>query len=49
MYQSEQFMVVHDIAKSLYKIGAMDNAKIWEFDNDCLVQGRVPETAAKYA
>jgi hypothetical protein len=49
MYQSEQLMVVHDIAKSLYKIGAIDNAKMREFDNDCLVQEKEPETACKPA
>jgi DNA-binding transcriptional regulator YiaG len=51
MYQSEQLMVVHDIVKSLYKIGAIDNAKMREFDNDCLVQERErePETACKHA
>jgi DNA-binding transcriptional regulator YiaG len=36
-YQSEQLMVIHDMAKSLYKIGAIDNAKMREFDADCLV------------
>jgi hypothetical protein len=31
------------MAKSLYKIGAIDNAKMQEFDADCLVS--TPETA----
>jgi DNA-binding transcriptional regulator YiaG len=44
-YQSEQLMVIHDMAKSLYKIGAIDNAKMREFDADCLVS--TPETARK--
>jgi putative transcriptional regulator len=35
-YQSEQLMVIHDMAKSLYKIGAIDSAKMREFDADCL-------------
>jgi DNA-binding transcriptional regulator YiaG len=46
-YQSEQLMVIHDMAKSLYKIGAIDNAKMREFDADCLVS--TPETAQKPA
>jgi DNA-binding transcriptional regulator YiaG len=41
-YQSEQLMVIHDMAKSLYKIGAIDNTKMREFDTDCLVS--IPET-----
>jgi DNA-binding transcriptional regulator YiaG len=36
-YQSEQLMVIHDMAKSLYKIGAIDEVKMREFDTDCLV------------
>jgi DNA-binding transcriptional regulator YiaG len=41
-YQSEQLMVIHDMAKSLYKIGAIDNTKMREFDADYLVS--IPET-----
>jgi putative transcriptional regulator len=41
-YQSEQLMVIHDMAESLYKIGAIDKAKMREFDVDCLVS--TPET-----
>jgi DNA-binding transcriptional regulator YiaG len=41
-YQSEQLMVIHDMVKSLYKIGAIDNTKMQEFDADCLVS--IPET-----
>jgi putative transcriptional regulator len=44
-YESEQLMVIHDMAKSLYKIGAIDSAKMREFDADCLVS--TPETAQK--
>jgi DNA-binding transcriptional regulator YiaG len=44
-YQSEQLMVIHDMAKSLYRIGAIDNAKMREFDADCLVS--TPETVRK--
>jgi DNA-binding transcriptional regulator YiaG len=36
-------MVIHDMAKSLYKIGAIDSAKMREFDADCLVS--TPEIA----
>jgi putative transcriptional regulator len=46
-YQSEQLMIIHDMAKSLYKIGAIDTAKMREFDADCLVS--TPETAQKPA
>jgi DNA-binding transcriptional regulator YiaG len=46
-YQSEQLMVIHDMAKSLYKIGAIDNEKMREFDADCLVS--TPEMARKPA
>ncbi|MDR3161973.1 MAG: XRE family transcriptional regulator [Spirochaetaceae bacterium] len=46
-YQSEQLMVIHDMAKSLYKIGAIDDAKMREFDTDCLVS--TPGTAGEAA
>jgi DNA-binding transcriptional regulator YiaG len=46
-YQSEQLMVIHDMVKSLHKIGAIDNAKMRKFDADCLVPA--PETAKEAA
>jgi DNA-binding transcriptional regulator YiaG len=49
-YQSEQLMVIHDMGKSLYKIGAIDSAKMREFDKDCLVpEPKVPKKTAKPA
>jgi DNA-binding transcriptional regulator YiaG len=56
-YQSEQLMVIHDMVKSLYKIGAIDDTKMREFDADCLISASktsvsetsAPETARKAA
>ena len=36
-YQSEQLMVCHMEAESLYKIGAIDAARMREYDEGCLV------------
>jgi DNA-binding transcriptional regulator YiaG len=41
-YQSEQLMVCHQDAEALYQIGAITEAEMREFDEDCLV----PEPAA---
>jgi putative transcriptional regulator len=36
-YKSELLMVNHQTAEALYKIGAIDDAKMREFDEDCLL------------
>jgi DNA-binding transcriptional regulator YiaG len=36
-YQSEQLMVCHMEAEALYKIGAIDAARMREYDEGCLV------------
>jgi DNA-binding transcriptional regulator YiaG len=36
-YQSEQLMVIHESAQTLYKIGVIDGSKMKEFDEACLV------------
>jgi hypothetical protein len=45
-YQSEQLMVCHQDAEALYKIGAITEAQMREFDKDCLVHEPAPEAAA---
>jgi putative transcriptional regulator len=45
-YQSEQLMVIHDSAKALYEIGAIDDATMREFDKDCLVSSPKPARKA---
>jgi DNA-binding transcriptional regulator YiaG len=46
-YQSEQLMICHQDAEALYRIGAISEAEMREFDNDCLVQE--PEPAKETA
>jgi putative transcriptional regulator len=41
-YQSEQLMACHESAQALYEIGAITDAQMREYDEDCLV----PEPAA---
>jgi DNA-binding transcriptional regulator YiaG len=36
-YQSEQLMVCHQDAEALYRIGAISEAEMRQFDEDCLV------------
>jgi DNA-binding transcriptional regulator YiaG len=36
-YQSEQLMICHQDAEALYRIGAISEAEMREFDKDCLV------------
>ncbi|MDR1247925.1 MAG: XRE family transcriptional regulator [Treponema sp.] len=36
-YQSEQLGVCHQDAEALYRIGAISEAELREFDEDCLV------------
>ena len=36
-YQSEQLMVCHMEAEAMYKIGAIDAARMREYDEGCLV------------
>jgi DNA-binding transcriptional regulator YiaG len=45
-FQSEQLMVIHDMAKALSKIGAIDGATMREFDADCLVPVSKPAQEA---
>jgi hypothetical protein len=45
-YQSEQLMVCHQDAEALCRIGAISDAEMWEFDEDCLVPDpKAPEKA----
>jgi DNA-binding transcriptional regulator YiaG len=37
-YQSEQLMICHQDAEALYRIGAISEAEMREFDKDCLAQ-----------
>jgi DNA-binding transcriptional regulator YiaG len=44
-YQSEQLMVCHQDAEALYRIGAINEAEMREFDEDCLVpEPEAPKT-----
>ena len=38
IYYSEALMVCHQSAKDLYEIGAISEAEMREFDEECLVQ-----------
>jgi DNA-binding transcriptional regulator YiaG len=42
-YQSEISMIVHQDAEGMYQLGIIDDARMREFDKDCLVQE--PEAA----
>jgi hypothetical protein len=44
-YQSEQLMVCHQDAEALYRIGAINDAEMRKFDEDCLVSE--PKTPKK--
>ncbi|MDR3341429.1 MAG: hypothetical protein LBT14_01340 [Treponema sp.] len=41
-YQSEMLMVIHEMAQGLYKIGAIDDVAMREYDEDCLVHDDSP-------
>jgi DNA-binding transcriptional regulator YiaG len=46
-YQSEILMVCHQEAESLYKVGAITEAQMREYDKDCLVsEPKAPKTAS---
>jgi DNA-binding transcriptional regulator YiaG len=36
-YHSEQLMVIHDTARALHRIGAISDAEMKEYDEECLV------------
>jgi putative transcriptional regulator len=42
-YQSEQLMVCHESAQALYEIGAITEAEMRKFDEDCLVHEPTPK------
>jgi len=44
-YKSEIYQAVHEDATEMFKIGAISEAEMREFDEDCLV--KEPETAYK--
>jgi DNA-binding transcriptional regulator YiaG len=44
-YYSEASMVVHDMARDLHQIGAINDGRMREFDEMCLIQE--PEPAKK--
>jgi DNA-binding transcriptional regulator YiaG len=44
-YQSEQLMVCHEEARALYEIGAIDAARMKEFDEMCLASEPTPKTS----
>jgi DNA-binding transcriptional regulator YiaG len=46
-YQSEQLMICHQDAEALYRIGAISEDEMREFDKECLVQE--PEAAKETA
>jgi len=45
-YQSEIMEVLHGMAEDLHEIGAISDARMTEYDHDCLVQepGQIPKT-----
>jgi DNA-binding transcriptional regulator YiaG len=45
-YQSELLMVCHQEAEAMYKIGAIDDAEMREFDEGCLVHEPAPDYIA---
>jgi DNA-binding transcriptional regulator YiaG len=42
MYKSEPLMVIHEMAQDLYEIGAIDEARMREYDADCLLPASLP-------
>jgi hypothetical protein len=45
-YQSEQLMVCHQDAEALYRIAAITEAQMREFDEDCLIPEPAPKSAS---
>jgi DNA-binding transcriptional regulator YiaG len=43
-YQSDQLMVCHQDAEALYQIGAITEAQMQEFDQECLIPEPAPKT-----
>ncbi|MDR3170280.1 MAG: hypothetical protein LBU17_01485 [Treponema sp.] len=41
-YKDEISMVIHEMMEDLYEIGAIDEAEMREFDEDCLVPDDSP-------
>jgi DNA-binding transcriptional regulator YiaG len=56
IYQDEIARSIHEMAEGLYKIGAIDDAAMHEYDDDCLIAEAMPrqetravsEAAAKF-
>jgi DNA-binding transcriptional regulator YiaG len=44
-YRDEIAMVMHDMMQDFYKVGAVNDAEMREFEKNCFVQ--TPELAAK--
>jgi DNA-binding transcriptional regulator YiaG len=42
-YESELLGVIHQSAKDLYEIGAISEARMQEYDEDCLVSEPIPK------
>jgi putative transcriptional regulator len=42
-YESELLGVIHQSAKDLYEIGAISDARMQEYDEDCLVPEPTPK------
>ncbi|MDR1107282.1 MAG: hypothetical protein LBL44_13080 [Treponema sp.] len=47
VYESDLLGVLHEMAEDLHQIGAINDARMWEYDRDCLVQE--PEAAKETA
>jgi DNA-binding transcriptional regulator YiaG len=45
-YQSELLKVIHQDAAEWHKIGAIDDARMREYDEDCLVPEPTPKTSS---
>jgi DNA-binding transcriptional regulator YiaG len=46
-YQSKILGAIHETACDLYEIGAIDEKRMKEYDDDCLVPKKVKKNAAK--
>ena len=46
-YQSDLLGSIHETAAGLYRIGAISDAEMLEFDEDCLAENSVPIHAAE--
>jgi DNA-binding transcriptional regulator YiaG len=45
-YQSEILGVIHQDAEAMYTVGAISEAKMKEYDQDCLVPEPTPKASA---